>query len=390
MPERDSAWRARLAARNSAARTVRIGVVRRLLTAFSALLFAAGAGCQSGVFTCETDIQCGSGGRCEFDGYCSFPDTECESGRRYGRHATNELVDACVSEMVSTDAAGGETDSASGSSSSDGSSTSSVPLTSSTGDAMSTSEAPPESTSTGTTTTDESEGESLTTEPPAPSLTLWLQCDAFTDAPPDTSADPHSAECSACPTESTSFSGGSCRFDADSAPVHYFQNGSEFETEGFTVMAWVQRVDLDADTCGTIVAKESSERGRYSWRFGLCRSATMPTIGVFGSVCPSDESMNCHQGLRTIYDLADEARWHHIAFTHDSENATLYHDGVGIFPFTGREVGYDGSPMFFGGDDGDGPTGSGGPFFGDADEVRVFDRVLTEREIFEIYSARAP
>lgn len=361
----------------------------RLLTAFSALLVSLGAaGCQSGVFTCESDTQCGADGRCEFDGYCSFPDGACDSGRRYGRHATNELVNACVDEVMSTDVSTGAMGSASGSVTTELSSSSMPPLTSSeTGEASTTED---DSTSSGAgTTTDETEAMASTTEPPPSSLTLWVQCDDFTDVPPDASAESHSAECTNCPTESTSFSGGSCRFEDPSGPVQYFGNGSEFESESFTVMAWVQRVDIGPNDCGTIASKESQQPDRYSWKIGLCRSG-MDTIGLFGAVCPTDEGMNCHQGLRTVFDLNREARWHHVAFTHSDTEAVLYHDGVAVFPFTGRPVAYDGSPIYVGGDDGDGPVASGGPFLGDIDELKVFDVVLSEQEIFEIYSARAP
>ncbi len=52
------------------------------------------------VFACVSDEQCAAGdgrdGRCESTGYCSFDDTSCESGRRYGSHATTGLAGACL------------------------------------------------------------------------------------------------------------------------------------------------------------------------------------------------------------------------------------------------------------------------------------------------------
>jgi hypothetical protein len=35
-------------------------------------------------FTCTGDSSCGPGGTCEANGFCSFPDSACPSGRRYG------------------------------------------------------------------------------------------------------------------------------------------------------------------------------------------------------------------------------------------------------------------------------------------------------------------
>jgi hypothetical protein len=56
-------------------------------------------GCGAETFECRSDAACqGSAGAgvCEPDGYCSFPDAACESGRRYGSHSTPEIAGACV------------------------------------------------------------------------------------------------------------------------------------------------------------------------------------------------------------------------------------------------------------------------------------------------------
>jgi hypothetical protein len=69
----------------------------------AALLFVLGAvglGCdRTMVFACETRDDCLDGptrGTCEPDGHCSFPDAECESGRRYGEHAPTALAGTCT------------------------------------------------------------------------------------------------------------------------------------------------------------------------------------------------------------------------------------------------------------------------------------------------------
>jgi hypothetical protein len=68
-----------------------------------ALLFVLGAvglGCdRTVVFACETRDDCidgRAGGVCESDGYCSFPDGTCESGRRYGEYAPPALASTCT------------------------------------------------------------------------------------------------------------------------------------------------------------------------------------------------------------------------------------------------------------------------------------------------------
>lgn len=80
-----------------------------------AALLAAWLGCEgSSVFLCQGDGECqqrGTPGVCEATGYCSFPDDDCDSGRRYGDHAGGSLAQTCVELGAATG-----TDSTSGSS----------------------------------------------------------------------------------------------------------------------------------------------------------------------------------------------------------------------------------------------------------------------------------
>lgn len=51
------------------------------------------------VFECETDAQCeplGDGARCEWVGFCSRPDDDCESNRRFHEFAGGGLASACT------------------------------------------------------------------------------------------------------------------------------------------------------------------------------------------------------------------------------------------------------------------------------------------------------
>lgn len=53
-------------------------------------------GCAAaGAFECESTAQC-TGGQCESNGFCSFPDGECESGKRFGEAAPAPVGGACV------------------------------------------------------------------------------------------------------------------------------------------------------------------------------------------------------------------------------------------------------------------------------------------------------
>lgn len=47
-------------------------------------------------FLCVSDDQCSSNGVCEPNQYCSFPDDQCDSGRRYGEQAPSGTSNQCV------------------------------------------------------------------------------------------------------------------------------------------------------------------------------------------------------------------------------------------------------------------------------------------------------
>lgn len=73
------------------------------------------------LFECQDDDGCvvsGVAGLCETNGYCSFPDEDCASGRRFGNKAPEELASVCVPPTADTDAPGSSTSGAMESSSS--------------------------------------------------------------------------------------------------------------------------------------------------------------------------------------------------------------------------------------------------------------------------------
>jgi len=72
----------------------------RALLALAAATFAGGC-LRDTQFHCTTDADCtlaaAEGGRCEGNGFCSFPDTNCVTGRHYGQHS-GSLSDFCVGQ----------------------------------------------------------------------------------------------------------------------------------------------------------------------------------------------------------------------------------------------------------------------------------------------------
>jgi hypothetical protein len=72
------------------------------------LVSTLGACKGEGDFTCAGDDACagvGPGARCEANGWCSFEDGACDSGRRYGELAGDGLGGICVGEASATEGA---------------------------------------------------------------------------------------------------------------------------------------------------------------------------------------------------------------------------------------------------------------------------------------------
>jgi hypothetical protein len=72
-------------------------------TSWLALLAISSACRVVEVFPCERDDQCaaeGDPGRCEAEGFCSFADSGCPSGRRYDELAGSGLASTCVDDDV--------------------------------------------------------------------------------------------------------------------------------------------------------------------------------------------------------------------------------------------------------------------------------------------------
>ncbi|HWB82432.1 MAG TPA: hypothetical protein VG755_46035, partial [Nannocystaceae bacterium] len=80
------------------------------LRAFVIVIALPLGGCGAGAFACNDASQCiagGVAGTCQADGWCSFPDTECESGERYGDYAGEDVAGRCVPTGGSSSGLGG-------------------------------------------------------------------------------------------------------------------------------------------------------------------------------------------------------------------------------------------------------------------------------------------
>ena len=85
----------------------------KALASAAGMLVATVAGCSSfdGPYNCETSEQCNAvagGGICQPDKLCSYADTDCASGQRYGETA-GDKQGVCVGETTTELACFGDT-----------------------------------------------------------------------------------------------------------------------------------------------------------------------------------------------------------------------------------------------------------------------------------------
>lgn len=65
---------------------------------FASILCAgASAGClRKTEYKCTDSTQCGANGQCEDVGFCSFPASDCDSGRKFGEYSGSTYSNTCV------------------------------------------------------------------------------------------------------------------------------------------------------------------------------------------------------------------------------------------------------------------------------------------------------
>lgn len=115
-------------------------------------------GCGAGpTYVCSADAQCGADGLCEADGGCSFPDAQCESGRRFAEFTPSGNVCVPTGDGGSSSATSSTTSTEPGSATlePDGTSTGVTPV-----EPDATSSGPDMSTSSGSSTGSSSSGAS--------------------------------------------------------------------------------------------------------------------------------------------------------------------------------------------------------------------------------------
>lgn len=351
-------------------------LARRILgTVAAGVVGLSLAGCTTADFTCEADMQCmGQGpGVCQPDGHCSFPDTECPSGQRYGAHSGPQSGQ-CVGE--------GETGST-------GSTSSTVPTTApidaddgpgldssgstTTGQPVTTE--PPGSTGSVVTTAGEetSSGEADTGEPVDLDLVLWLALDRapLGEVLDSSSYMGHGAcEGTGCPEDSRGVVGGGAWFDGEDDVVLVPHAEWLETTEGYTIAAFIRIGEVPLDF-RAVMAKPWGPGFENSWelyfQYQLLHTGMSGVGGEYWE-------------LTAEWTFPPDA-WVHMASTWDGGLLTLWLDGQAVDAIEVPAIVLDEQAVHVGADDDHYETGPTGFFLGDIDDVRVYRRALTGEEI---------
>ncbi len=320
-------------------------------------------------YICLSDAQCNDGnqaGRCEPDGYCSFQDDECSSGRRYGTWAPTALAQACVDSSAAPTTAGTSTEeppttTTTFEASSTGVGTTTLGSTDTTGGSSSSSSGDKSSESSSSGSTDV----------PDPDLIAWYRFDSIEEnMVADHSGNDHVASCEACPTILDGVYGGA--IETDGAGQHLVvANTPTLATQTWTLAAWVFS-EAPPSTFVTVVGKPLGVGVANSYEMGMSLAGTNTRVAAGWS------STSASQGLSLTLPASQE--WFHVAATLSDTSATLYLDGEVVDQEAVTVVpSFDDSDLYIGADV-DNLTVENF-LAGRIDDLRIYRRALTEDEV---------
>jgi hypothetical protein len=320
-------------------------------------------GCEVGEFTCQSDVQCvGAGaspGVCQPDGYCSFPDTDCPTGQRYGEHS-GPGAGQCVGEDAtgSTGAAsnGGPTGQDSG------------PGVDSNGPTGGDATSEPPTTGPMVTTNDDA----TTGEPVDPDLVLWL---ALERAPKgevlDSSSYMGDGSCraSSCPAGARGAVGAGALFDGVDDVIVVPHAPWLETTEAFTLAVFV-RIGIAPFEHRAVLTKPLGSLTQNTWELYIASQIVNLTMASGGIV----HTVQLPWGF-------EPDQWVHLAGRWDGGTLSLWVDGQVVDSVESPAIEFDDQPVLVGADDDHGTNGPMGYFLGSIDDVRVYRRALTGDEI---------
>ena len=319
----------------------------------SACVIALGvaASCASSTFTCMDDADCEglAGGACEADGYCSVPDAECPSQRRYADHSGSQSGE-CVEEDVADTGATAASD---GLGSSDATGISTTLVMTSMGSGVDT---------------------GSSTEGPDLGLVLHLPLDDDFEAIGGTvDIGPFALETTCgvggCPTSVAGVIGNAAHFEG-SHLLEVAGVGPLDLTDGLTIAVWVR--DLAPEPLATRVIFSRLVGDSFAASYEL----EFFNLTITSAVAGIDS-----QTLASVpYEPDPSAPWMHLAMVVDGASLLLYRDADLVAVGMGATVEYQDAPLFVGADQ-DGGDEVNDYFIGDLDELKVFSRPLAPAEV---------
>jgi hypothetical protein len=165
------------------------------------------------------------------------------------------------------------------------------------------------------------------------------------------------------------------KFDGSNDYITVPYNSALNITTDFTVSAWIKR--SATSNYGGIVAKTNGTAYDYDFYVDVGTAGCADNqLGFYSD----SAGWACSTGT-----VADTTAWHHVVATRSGTTITFYIDGVASGSMTYAAALSTGSnPLEIGRD---GAWGAPANFSGSVDDVRVYNRSLTDYEIYDQYLA---
>ena len=318
--------------------------------------FGVGVGCTLDGYTCIEDADCVHDrhvGVCQLQGACSFPDTSCPSGQRFGDAGPTDVAGVCVPPTLAKGAGGGEDPDADADAPTDD-------------DAGGGGGGPHAGGNTGGTD-DPPPADDDPNLPPAEDLVLHVPMHTGVDGPlEDASGSGFQISCDgACPIATphgASFGAGrGLRVPHDSRLD---------TTAAFTLMVWVKPA-----TDGSVVGAQTLVHRPATFAMYLrdyYGDGDNDFCAGFSTVAPWCEE-----------DVVDAAAWYHLALRWDGTFLEQYVDGEMVYRDTPPPGAFSPADLLIG----KGATAGLDAFDGTLGDLRLYDIALDDAAIAAVIDA---
>lgn len=202
--------------------------------------------------------------------------------------------------------------------------------------------------------------------PPDPTLIAhWKFDDDPTDGVLDSTGNGHDGTCTACPSRVTGIRGGAYRFNPN-GPQYIVVPDSPAFRGVFTIAAWMY-----TDNTNNQIAVMSKPYGSGTGNSWQLENLSDDRVSFSGGSSHSLVSMMS----------VPQMTWVHVAGTWDGTTKRLYINGTLARSGT-SQISYDSHDIYLGADENNGSLAL--PFDGELDDLRVYNRVLSQDEIAEL------